>query len=181
MTSPADLPADVSLRELGQLSPRALAGFAARVAERALVLLAKKGPASEFAVLASAVRAASEVAAGEPFADPGLVARAYEAAESLHVQAGFFAFAAAHAARAALYAAGGGPADPDAAFNEIVASSYGATRAVLSSGRTCGPRSPRRPSGPCSVRCEFSRSFGRTLACRRTCVAFFLAVIPRRE
>lgn len=123
---------DVTLQELGQLPPRALAAFAARVAGRALGLIANRGPAADFAALATAARAAAAVAAGDPFPDPAVVPRAYEAAESLHEVAGFAGFAAAHAARAALFAAGGGDAeDADAALTETVASSYGATRAVL--------------------------------------------------
>src|SRR4051812_17994393 len=129
--TPPPLP-DVSLGDLGELTTHGLVAFAARAARRALPLLQLTDDAGPtVSRLAAALWLAEDYARGT---DPESVAiadevveAAYRAADEICNRAGYTGFAAAHAARAARFAAEMGQQPDDGLFIEVVSSTFGTT------------------------------------------------------
>lgn len=121
----------VSLNELGELTTRGLAAFAARTARRAMDLY---NPHSEMERAAAehfdnAIGYAESAARGEAEELPAeLLDQLYGLADQVSTGAGYAGFAAAHAARVGSRAING--ARGHTAHLEIIASTVGATRVL---------------------------------------------------
>ncbi len=131
MDTPTPPASPVGLNELGSLTTRGLAAFAARVARRAMTLYRPGNDEERTARehFDNAIEYAESAARGEASELPGAILdQLYELADQVASGAGYAGFAAAHAARVGSRSIRG--AADHTAHLEIIASTFGATRVL---------------------------------------------------